>query len=162
MTCSICGRPLREPASLARGIGPVCAAARFPEEGPSLFDEKVGHEVRGVFDGTVRLCRHEGRPVVNLEQTLVLHSPTGFEWGYAGSGPADLALNILLRFVDRPRAEELHQAFKERFLAPLPEAGGIIARELIEEWIDKEGKAEVLLYRSPAGGFSAFAGGADR
>lgn len=30
-----------------------------------------------------------------LRQRIVYHSPTGFEWGYPGSGPADLALNIL-------------------------------------------------------------------
>jgi len=29
-------------------------------------------------------------------QTLVNHSPTGFSWGYGGSGPAQLALAILL------------------------------------------------------------------
>jgi hypothetical protein len=28
--------------------------------------------------------------------TLRNHSPTGFEWGYAGSGPAQLALALLL------------------------------------------------------------------
>jgi hypothetical protein len=27
---------------------------------------------------------------------VVKHSPTGFSWGYAGSGPADLARSILL------------------------------------------------------------------
>jgi len=26
---------------------------------------------------------------------IVEHSPTGFQWGYGGSGPADLALSIL-------------------------------------------------------------------
>ncbi len=31
-----------------------------------------------------------------LERRIVWHSPTGFEWGYAGSGPADLALNLLV------------------------------------------------------------------
>lgn len=30
------------------------------------------------------------------------HSPTGFEWGYAGSGPAQLALAILLDATDDP------------------------------------------------------------
>ena len=35
-------------------------------------------------------------PVVetNVPHNIVYHSPTGFEWGYAGSGPADLALNL--------------------------------------------------------------------
>jgi len=28
------------------------------------------------------------------------HSPTGFEWGYGGSGPAQLALALLLNYTD--------------------------------------------------------------
>lgn len=31
-------------------------------------------------------------------QALRNHSPDGFEWGYAGSGPSQLALAILLDF----------------------------------------------------------------
>lgn len=36
---------------------------------------------------------------------VVWHSPTGFEYGYGGSGPADLALSILADFygLDAPR-----------------------------------------------------------
>src|SRR5687767_7716662 len=36
---------------------------------------------------------------VNIPQAHTHHSPTGFEWGYGGSGPADLALNIAARFL---------------------------------------------------------------
>lgn len=44
---------------------------------------------------------------------LVNHSPTGFSWGYAGSGPAQLAV-ALLRFVSQSNkvAVALHQQFK--------------------------------------------------
>ncbi len=44
------------------------------------------------------ICRREaGYAVVEgIGQEWVWHSPSGFEWGYGGSGPADLALNILL------------------------------------------------------------------
>jgi hypothetical protein len=31
---------------------------------------------------------------------VVRHSPTGFEWGYSGSGPADLALSIVCHALD--------------------------------------------------------------
>ena len=31
---------------------------------------------------------------------LVNHSPSGFEWGYGGSGPAQLALAFLLDYTD--------------------------------------------------------------
>lgn len=55
------------------------------------------------------------RPADSL--ALVRHSPTGFAWGYAGSGPAQLALAILL---DHTKDEELsltyYQLFKESFV----------------------------------------------
>ena len=45
------------------------------------------------------------------------HSPTGFNVGYAGSGPAQLALAILLEAgLSNERACQLHQAFKFEFL----------------------------------------------
>lgn len=45
---------------------------------------------------------------------LVVHSPTGFEWGYHGSGPADLALSILGDyFGEQPTKKELHQGHFE-------------------------------------------------
>jgi len=48
---------------------------------------------------------------------VVNHSPTGFECGYAGSGPAQLALALLLRAgLSRDRAVWLHQPFKRQFV----------------------------------------------
>jgi len=135
MTCTICGKPLTDPISLTRGIGPICFA-RKQTSGPGLFDNEAGHIVEGEFDGDVILYRRDGRPVVNLEQVRVLHSPTGFEWGYGGSGPADLALNILLRFTTPDRAYQLHQDFKWRFLASMPLEGGVIRRRDIEAWLE--------------------------
>jgi hypothetical protein len=41
------------------------------------------------------------------------HSPTGFEWGSAGSGPAQTALALLLDWTrDAEVANQLHQDFK--------------------------------------------------
>lgn len=41
-----------------------------------------------------------GKPL-SLERSLKVfnHSPSGFSWGYGGSGPAQLALAILLRYL---------------------------------------------------------------
>jgi hypothetical protein len=51
---------------------------------------------------------------------LFNHSPTGFEWGYAGSGPAQLALAILADVLrDDDRAVRLHQRFKFKVIAML-------------------------------------------
>jgi hypothetical protein len=48
-------------------------------------------------------------------------SPTGFEWGYGGSGPAQLALAILADATgDDDLALRLHQPFKWTWIAPLP------------------------------------------
>jgi len=55
--------------------------------------------------------RQRGRAIVEKlpvqerltpERSLELanHSPTGFEWGYGGSGPAQLALALLLDYTD--------------------------------------------------------------
>lgn len=46
------------------------------------------------------------------------HSPTGFNWGYGGSGPAQSALAICLHiFGNRHVAESLYQSFKSTFVA---------------------------------------------
>jgi Family of unknown function (DUF6166) len=49
------------------------------------------------------------------------HSPGGFAWGYGGSGPAQLALAILLRFTDAETAVRLHQTFKFEHVAKWPQ-----------------------------------------
>jgi hypothetical protein len=48
------------------------------------------------------------------------HSPDGFNWGYGGSGPAQLALAILLRLAPETIAVRHHQKFKEDHIATLP------------------------------------------
>lgn len=46
------------------------------------------------------------------------HSPTGFSWGYGGSGPAQLALAILLDVTgDIELASKRHQDFKWKFVS---------------------------------------------
>jgi hypothetical protein len=48
------------------------------------------------------------------------HSPDGFNWGYHGSGPAQLALAILIELVDTGTAVRWYQSFKNGFIAKLP------------------------------------------
>jgi hypothetical protein len=59
---------------------------------------------------------------LNASLKIVNHSPTGFCWGYAGSGPAQLALAIMLDYFkgDRERALSLYQDFKFKVIARLP------------------------------------------
>lgn len=61
---------------------------------------------------------------LRLRLDLANHSPTGFEWGYAGSGPAQLALALLADAVgDDHRAVEWHQPFKFAVVGKLPRDG---------------------------------------
>lgn len=46
-------------------------------------------------------------------QKLHNHSPDGFQWGYSGSGPAQLSLALLLDVTGNPEvAQECYQDFK--------------------------------------------------
>ncbi len=51
----------------------------------------------------------------------VRHSPTGFEWGYVGSGPAELARCILIEhyFAAGEPKVECYQQFKRQVIAKL-------------------------------------------
>ncbi len=58
----------------------------------------------------------DGRPLPPRTD-LVNHSPTGFEFGYGGSGPAQLSLAILADCVGEPLALEFYQEFKWAVIA---------------------------------------------
>lgn len=104
---------------------------------------------------------NSSRPL-SMRLDLFNHSPTGFEWSYSGSGPAQTALAILanhfidkehhapallaLGLTDLPSEDErmgneiheylavrLHQTFKFRVIAGLPREGW----ELHEDEIDR-------------------------
>jgi len=67
------------------------------------------------------------------------HSPTGFEFGYGGSGPAQLALAILLDAGFTPEwALRIHQDFKWEFVATMSSTGGLIPIEAIYNWVCKQ------------------------
>jgi len=66
---------------------------------------------------------------------FVRHSPTGFEWGYGGSGPADLALSILVDLIGLAKADQLYQQFKWDVVAQLPRSGWRLSETRIQEWL---------------------------
>lgn len=75
-----------------------------------------------------RCCVHvivEGQPVYQLaaRQDIHNHSPDGFEWGYGGSGPAQLALALVADcWGDEWAVPKIYQRVK-RGVARLPRDG---------------------------------------
>lgn len=62
-----------------------------------------------------------GKPLSPTRSQMICnHSPDGFSWGYGGSGPAQLALAILLEELPQELATRYYQAFKWRVIASLP------------------------------------------
>lgn len=64
-------------------------------------------------------------------------SPTGFGWGYGGSGPAQLALAILCDAVGVARARRLYMLFKDQIIARLDgDAGWQLDLGVVLEWVE--------------------------
>ena len=64
------------------------------------------------------------------------HSPTGFAWGYGGSGPAQLALAILADAGDDVAAQRHYQKFKFEKISSLPHGSWQIDAADVREWIE--------------------------
>jgi len=88
--------------------------------------------------GTTMVTTPAGR-LLHAARSLCLrnHSPTGFEWGYHGSGPAQLALALLLDATGSDRLSlRLYQQFKAEIVAGWGDAWSLEPKE-IDEWIDR-------------------------
>jgi hypothetical protein len=99
--CQVCGRPLSDPASIAAGMGPICAGKNprresVEERHSNIMDIYLEESrlIPRLTQGLVLQRLDTGRIATNVPHRFVHHSPSGFEYGYGGSGPADLALNL--------------------------------------------------------------------
>ncbi|MDD5368960.1 MAG: hypothetical protein PHQ40_07745 [Anaerolineaceae bacterium] len=91
-----------------------------------MIDKRI---YRGEPPGKVKVILETGR--CRPLHHVILHSPTGFAWGYGGSGPADLALSILCDVLEEhPKKKQLYggdfqardhyQQFKWEYIATWP------------------------------------------
>ena len=98
--CEVCGRQLSNRVSVAVGIGPVCRGWRSAshhhdnEGGIPLTNYSDGYIAEPMIPKILVERDEEGRVWTNVPHLVTHHSPDGYEFGYSGSGPADLALNI--------------------------------------------------------------------
>lgn len=132
--CRKCNRVLKNPVAVAEGIGPVCKSksgySGKSKQGDGDTDEIVP------YDGGAFWIERKAAPTwaengveifdqihpasgikTNVPRQVYSHSPTGYNFGYGGSGPADWALNICLLLVHADDAYQHHQEFKRKFVA---------------------------------------------
>jgi len=159
--CSRCKKPLSNPVSVDAGMGPICRGHKGVDMDTCKREE---------FSDAAVIGEHEA---VDLEEALVLqrdgddshaivrsnvphlvvhHSPDGFEFGYGGSGPADLALNVCQWYLESIHyhgektqcfdgncfslAWILHQEFKREIIANVPHRGVFIPMVTIRAWFE--------------------------
>jgi hypothetical protein len=139
----------RDPSVIYQGSRPPMAAADWCALGYS------DAEARRLMKTIVPTATRVSVVVLSSEGVAPLphyqfHSPTGFEWGFSGSGPADLARCILLHHCGvRPHVRgefyppapgELpvcYQAFKSDVIARLqPDEPWALTSQQISAWIE--------------------------
>lgn len=161
-TCFICHRELKDPKSIERGTGPICAGRHAQDAEIAKRDKFADENDPTPF--TVGLVMRRGgkrgdadrtqMPITNIPHLVVHHSPDGFEFGYGGSGPADLALNACQLYLNATGyqgrtsqcydgscytlAWRLHQDFKRAFIETAPHWGAVIPFERIEAWMNDQ------------------------
>lgn len=71
------------------------------------------------------------------------HSPGGFEWGYGGSGPSDLARSLLWDVLDREPDRALYHKFKFDFIANFTQGAPFSLDEsYVWDWLQEQGVTE--------------------
>lgn len=148
--CSNCGRRLTNPLSVEKGIGPICRGKHSGGSDMSASEFYDNHLNIPLTQGII-MRRDENGVSTNVPHLVTHHSPNGFEFGYGGSGPADLALNAVEAILHHigykgkttncydgacfRLAYNLHQDFKWEFIASVEHSGGTIPFDVALAWI---------------------------
>jgi len=132
----------------------ICKCKEFSDgetESMIFLDEALvlGRHPRPV-DREADMDIEVGQCLTNVPHLVVHHSPDGFEFGYGGSGPADLALNVCQWHLNSMSyqgekiecfdgtcwslAWVLHQEFKRAFIENAPRQGITISMAEIKHW----------------------------
>ena len=99
----------------------------------------------GRREGYAVIVTVDGRRL-NPRLDLWNHSPTGFEWGYCGSGPAQLALAILADHCGNDQqAFNFHHRFKWAVIAELPRRSWTLTSQEIDQVLPTLREPEPLL-----------------
>jgi len=88
-----------------------------------------------VFRSTSRAFSIEKK--LDPRYDLINHSPDGFEWGYSGSGPAQLALAICASVLNNDSlALSVYQEFKDTVIADIKTSSWTLPESKVKEYIN--------------------------
>jgi hypothetical protein len=69
---------------------------------------------------------------------VMVHSPTGMDWGDSGSGAADLAHSILANWLELGSVSPtLYQAFKNKVVSHFDQKGFILTAVAVQNWLSE-------------------------
>lgn len=105
-------------------------------DGASLADRPTAKYAGVRTDAGTTVAREDDAGKVfplRLRHDLRVHAD-GFEWGYGGGGPAQLALAILADAVGAEKALGCYQRFKFEVVARLPKGNWELSREEVLGW----------------------------
>lgn len=160
--CRVCNRILKNPVAIEMGIGPVCARRvgaiksamkdknesdtdqLVPYDGGDFWIERLESETITGPNMQTAMLKHSASGIrSNVPRTIYKHSPTGYNFGYGGSGPADFALNVCMQLVHADAAYDHYQEFKSKFVAVGDSQAErlVIPRADAEQWFIERGVA---------------------
>jgi len=112
-----------------------------------IIDVMPAKVYKGWRDGAIVHVAVNGIPLIHIPY----HSPDGFEWGYGGSGPADLSLSMLADYFEEQdelldflakrqlqtstRCWKLYPAFKSDVVASFPKDRWTLPSAAIDYWV---------------------------
>ena len=131
-------------------------------EAAGCIIERLNPRVPGVMFYHTHWQKLSPAPSLRLRN----HSPSGFEWGYGGSGPAQTALALLLDFTrDRDVALATYQTVKRDLVARFDDKWELTGADLSAALTAAQVKEMTPCYPSPCCGleteFVARRGGRD-
>jgi len=172
--CQRCKRPLSDPKSVEAGMGAICRG--HSGKGKDMNSDTAKRtEYADKFDDSIPfttsfIMRRAGSAgdadldrvvYTNVPHLVVHHSPDGFEFGYGGSGAADLALNACQLYLnitgyqgEKTKCYDgycwmlawmLHQEFKREFVASVNwNRGAVVPFTHIDQWFKATMTEEIL------------------
>lgn len=169
--CQRCSKPLSDPVSMSRGYGKICymklmrniplGESDYEEDLPEYeFVELTTENMKNLINLepiTITGKQSSRQIFIGKEGTsnlfelspnesfqIKMHSSNGFNWGYSGSGSAQLALAIVLLYVkDKEWIDRLYQNFKWEIIAGLPHGKDFQVTIDIGKWFYKYFKEEI-------------------